>query len=123
MSRLNGRELNDRWDVGARHALYRKSGDWYHVPSQFPAALFDAHGYVRFETEEDLEITRQVDKDEAKQRGTTDRHDGFFSICSVPKAQSFGASHGDGGCTHFREGVNFHNTRSKGGSRAKPGQT
>jgi hypothetical protein len=51
-----GRELNERWGVGAKHALYRESGDWYHVLKRFPAALFDANGYVRFETRTDLEI-------------------------------------------------------------------
>jgi hypothetical protein len=55
-SSKRGSELNERWGVGARHALYRKSGDWYHLLTRFPAALFDAHGYVRFETERDLEI-------------------------------------------------------------------
>src|SRR5260370_42522007 len=55
MPRSKGRELNEKWDVGARHALYRESGDWYHVPRRFPAALFDAHGYVLFETEGVLE--------------------------------------------------------------------
>ena len=49
-----GSELNKKWGVGARHSLYRESGDWYHVPKRFPAALFDAHGYIRFETEADL---------------------------------------------------------------------
>jgi hypothetical protein len=56
VSRVKGRELNERLGVGVRHALYRESGDWYHVPRQFPAALFDAHGYVPFESEGDLEI-------------------------------------------------------------------
>src|SRR5438105_12608163 len=49
-----GSELNKKWGVGARHSLYRKTGDWYHLPKRFPAALFDAHGYIRFETEADL---------------------------------------------------------------------
>jgi hypothetical protein len=51
-----GRELNQRWGVGARHALYRETGDWYHVLKRFPAALFDANGYVRFESRTDLEM-------------------------------------------------------------------
>jgi hypothetical protein len=50
-----GRELNERWGVGAKHALYRESGDWYQVLKRFPAALFDANGYVRFEKGTDLE--------------------------------------------------------------------
>lgn len=52
-----GSELNEKWGVGARHSLYRETGDWYHVPKHFPAALFDAHGYVRFETLAELQAT------------------------------------------------------------------
>lgn len=61
-----GRELNRRWNVGARHPLYREDGIWYHLLTDFPGALFDAHGYVVFETEEDfrrspyLSITKHV---------------------------------------------------------------
>jgi hypothetical protein len=51
-----GRELNQRWGVGAKHALYRETGDWYHVLKRFPAALFDANGFVRFESEADLKV-------------------------------------------------------------------
>jgi hypothetical protein len=51
-----GHELNRRWAVGAKHALYRETGDWYHVLKRFPAALFDANGYVRFESGTDLEV-------------------------------------------------------------------
>jgi 5-methylcytosine-specific restriction protein A len=47
----SGRELNRRWGVGARHALYREDGSWYHHLNEFPGALFDAHGYVVFKTE------------------------------------------------------------------------
>ena len=52
---LTGRELNQRWEVGARHALHRKDGTWYHRLERFPGALFDAHGYLLFETARDLE--------------------------------------------------------------------
>jgi hypothetical protein len=50
----NGRLLNSEWNVGARHALYRENGTWYHRLERFPAALFDASGYVRFESIEAL---------------------------------------------------------------------
>jgi len=49
-----GCELNRRWGAGAKHALYRETGNWYHAPKRFPAALFDANGYVRFESIADL---------------------------------------------------------------------
>ena len=48
-----GRALNERWKVYAKHALYRANGTWYHRLTNFPGALFDANGYVLFETEEE----------------------------------------------------------------------
>jgi len=48
---LSGRELNDRWNVGAKHALYYKDGTWYNNLERFPGALFDPEGYVLFKTE------------------------------------------------------------------------
>ena len=46
-----GRELNEKWGVHAKHALYRANGTWYHRLTEFPGALFDASGYILFETE------------------------------------------------------------------------
>ena len=50
---LTGKELNELWGVGARHALYHADGTWYHRLREFPGALFDANGYVVFQTRED----------------------------------------------------------------------
>ena len=44
--------LAKRWNLNVRHALYRKTGDWYHQLKRFPGALLNAEGYVVFETEE-----------------------------------------------------------------------
>jgi hypothetical protein len=55
MPRPTGRILNDDWGVGARHALYRKTGDWYMPLTRFPGALCDENGYVVFATKEDYE--------------------------------------------------------------------
>lgn len=53
-SRKNtGRNLNEKWGVNANHALYRKDGTWYHRLTEFLAALFDANGYVLFETKDE----------------------------------------------------------------------
>jgi Domain of unknown function (DUF3883) len=49
--KLTGKALNNRFEVGAKHALYREDGKWYHMLKIFPGALFDVNGYVRFETE------------------------------------------------------------------------
>jgi uncharacterized protein DUF3883 len=52
--KLTGRVLNNRFEVGAKHALYREDGKWYHKLKFFPGALFDVNGYVRFETESEF---------------------------------------------------------------------
>lgn len=49
---IDGKYLNKLWNVGAKHALYYKCGTWFHQLRRFPGALFDAEGYVVFETEE-----------------------------------------------------------------------
>ncbi len=43
--------LNEAWGVGAAQVRYSDDGHWYATLSRFPAALFDAHGYVLFATE------------------------------------------------------------------------
>ena len=64
--KVTGRKLNEEWSVGAKHALYREDGGWYHLLKRFPAALFDANGYVTFETKNDylksghLQITQAL---------------------------------------------------------------
>src|SRR5262245_8330864 len=48
-----GQYLNKAWNIGARHALYRENGTWYHKLTSFPGALIDANGYILFPTEQD----------------------------------------------------------------------
>jgi 5-methylcytosine-specific restriction enzyme A len=57
---MTGRQLNSKWNVGARHALYSATGDWYHNLRRFPGALFDARGYVLFQTERDYKNCPQL---------------------------------------------------------------
>lgn len=45
---MTGKYLNSAWNVGAKHALYRQDGAWYHHLTDFPGALFDESGYVLF---------------------------------------------------------------------------
>ena len=42
--------LNEAWGVGAAQVRYSDDGHWYATLAQFPAALFDANGYVLFES-------------------------------------------------------------------------
>jgi 5-methylcytosine-specific restriction protein A len=65
-TRVTGRQLNAAWNVGAKHSLYRKDGTWYHLLEQFPGALFDAHGYVVFESKSDLMACPGILMGEAK---------------------------------------------------------
>jgi predicted HNH restriction endonuclease len=50
-----GRHLNEQWEVRAQHALYRENGTWYHHLTRFPGALFDANGYLVFDTQEEYQ--------------------------------------------------------------------
>jgi predicted HNH restriction endonuclease len=43
--------LNESWGVGAAQVRYSDDGHWYAALERFPAALFDAHGYLLFATE------------------------------------------------------------------------
>lgn len=57
---FTGIQLNKRWQVGAKHALYHRGGWWYNNLRRFPGALFDAAGYVLFETEADYRSSPYV---------------------------------------------------------------
>lgn len=66
MNRNKAVRLNDAWGVGAAQVRYSDDGHWYATLERFPAALFDPHGYVLFETEEEyrssphLHIGKQI---------------------------------------------------------------
>ena len=57
---IDGKQLNDEWKVGARHALFSRDGKWYQNLEQFPGALFDPHGYLLFKTEHEYHNTLHV---------------------------------------------------------------
>jgi hypothetical protein len=66
LNRDKAARLNETWGVGAAQVRYSDDGHWYATLERFPAALFDAHGYVVFETEEEyrssphLRIGKQI---------------------------------------------------------------
>jgi 5-methylcytosine-specific restriction enzyme A len=66
LNRDKGPHLNKVWGVGAVQARYSDDGHWYAELTRFPAALFDAHGYLLFKTEQEyrssprLKIGRQI---------------------------------------------------------------
>ena len=77
MLKLTGKALNQRWNVGARHALYRKDGRWYHHLERFPGALFDLNGFVVFETKEEYKACGHLSQ--GKRLHVTDN-----GICGIP---------------------------------------
>lgn len=52
--------LNELWGVSAAQVRYSDNGLWYHPLVKFPAALFDANGYVLFATEEDYRASPYI---------------------------------------------------------------
>jgi len=46
-----GMRLNEQWQIGAVQSFFSKFGTWFHRPIDFPAALCDPNGFVKFETE------------------------------------------------------------------------
>jgi len=51
---ITGRMLSRKWGINVQHPLYRDDGRWYHILKRFPGALFDAHGYIVFQTEREF---------------------------------------------------------------------
>ncbi|HZL59673.1 MAG TPA: hypothetical protein VFC38_08225 [Stellaceae bacterium] len=49
----SGLELQKEWKIDVAKAYYHHEGTWFNRLKQFPGALCDQNGYVRFETEAD----------------------------------------------------------------------
>src|SRR6185295_4712945 len=52
--------LKRAWGVGAAQVRYSHDGHWYAALAQFPAALFDATGYVLFTTEDEYRTSPYI---------------------------------------------------------------
>lgn len=50
---MNGKQLNKQLGIGAKHALYREDGTWYHQLVDFPGVLFDKNGYLIFNNKDE----------------------------------------------------------------------
>ena len=57
---MNGSYLNKVLQLGAKHALYREDGKWYHNLRKFPGVLFDKNGFVIFHNEEDYKSCSEL---------------------------------------------------------------
>ena len=53
-------KLNETWGVGAVQVRYSDDGHWYATLARFPAALFDAHGYILFKTEQEYRTSPHI---------------------------------------------------------------
>lgn len=59
-------ELARKYKISVKQARYREDGKWYHHLERFPAAFFDANGYIVFKTHEaylacgDLQLKQDV---------------------------------------------------------------
>jgi hypothetical protein len=56
----SGKELNQEWGIGAAQAYYHEAGTWFTLPTKFPSALCDKHGYVVFHSSHELHATPGV---------------------------------------------------------------
>jgi 5-methylcytosine-specific restriction endonuclease McrA len=52
--------LNESWRVGAAQVRYSDDGHWYATLTPFPAALFDATGYVLFASEAEYRTSPHI---------------------------------------------------------------
>jgi hypothetical protein len=51
LNRGKADRLRKTWGIQVAQGRYRETGNWYSALTRFPAALFDANGYIIFETE------------------------------------------------------------------------
>jgi len=51
--RVTEKILMRRWGVHVQHGLYRRDGNFFENLKRCPGALFDHHGYVIFNTEDE----------------------------------------------------------------------
>lgn len=60
LNRDKAARLNEAWGINAAQVRYSDDGHWYATLVNFPAALFDAQGYVLFTTEEELRTSPDI---------------------------------------------------------------
>jgi predicted HNH restriction endonuclease len=60
LNRDKAARLNESWGVGATQVRYSDDGHWYAALERFPAALFDAHGYLLFHTEAEYRASQYL---------------------------------------------------------------
>jgi hypothetical protein len=53
--RITAKNLAQDNGLVVKHALYRRTGDWYHILNAFPGALLDLNGYLYFASQVEYE--------------------------------------------------------------------
>jgi hypothetical protein len=56
MKSVTEKKLAKIYNLELKGPLYRKDGTWFHKLKQFPTALMDENGYIKFETESELDL-------------------------------------------------------------------
>lgn len=59
-NRDKAKQLSRDWGVSANQVRYRETGDWYAPLTRFPAALFDAEGYIFIANEQELHASPSI---------------------------------------------------------------
>ncbi|HSQ31458.1 MAG TPA: hypothetical protein VLN49_16495 [Gemmatimonadaceae bacterium] len=83
--RVTGAQLNRKYRLGVRHALYHKDGTFYERLARFPGALCDPRGFVRYENEQ------QFAKDQRLNIG--EKVNIYQTLASHPRYQRFADGH------------------------------
>jgi hypothetical protein len=74
----SGRQINVRYKLGGKHALYHKDGTFFEKLKDFPGFLADTDGYVWYRTEEDFVNDSYLDiRDKVNVRGKLANHPAY----------------------------------------------
>ena len=95
LNRDKAERLNKEWGVGAVQARYSDDGHWYATLARFPAALFDAHGSVRFATKEEYQASPlHIGKQISIRKPGISAIPGYVSIIDAGASPGFDDSNG-----------------------------
>lgn len=56
--------ISQALNLGAQHSLFRSTGDFYQLLTDFPGILIDLQGYIEFESQEEYEANPNVQRTE-----------------------------------------------------------
>jgi len=87
MAKISAKALVRQHGIAVDHALYRETGDWFHILQAFPGALIDAGGFLRFASRAEYDdfiakgredgVVQNVDTNTLVVRRGIAHHDGY----------------------------------------------